>query len=184
MKELQLINPSIDWYTFFATMVSPEYATPEAPVSFQREVMLKFQELLKRTTVDALQDYYLIQSIKQTIGDIQYPCSMKPNLSIRSIEPNTEVSRLYDPPTSEDSDPLDNPIRSRQTTCAKDTMDLYYDIVGRFFTLKTLGATEELQKVQDIANTIYSTWLHETLPTTSWADEETKEKIIQKVNNL
>lgn len=53
--------------------------------------------------------------------------------------------------------------------------------MGRFFALKTIGASEPLDKLNEMTDMIHSTWFQDMLPEANWMDEETKSKSIDKV---
>lgn len=176
LKELESINPTIDWNMFVTTLVSAEYYSPDLPIVFQKECVEMIEKILSTTSVETLQEYFVIQTIKQTADKIVFPIDVDPHLETKSFGFIPQVNDLFKAPTGKE--PLPS---SRRQICAKDTDLKFGNIVGRFFSLKTLGATEELKKVEEMVNTIHSTWLHDLLPTTSWVDRETKAKIIQKV---
>ncbi|KAG2205425.1 hypothetical protein INT47_007210 [Mucor saturninus] len=178
LKEIESINPTIDWNTLVSTLVSSEYPTPDLPVKYLKEYMEDLEELLTTTSVKILQEYFIVRSIQATTSKLSIPESVQSSTvtSLSEYLPQVEIFRA--PTGKEPESP------SQRSECAKDTSLKFYDIFGRFFSLSSLGATDEVMKVEDMVSFLHSTWLYDMLPETSWADEETKAGIIEKIENL
>ncbi|KAI7892360.1 uncharacterized protein EV154DRAFT_191873 [Mucor mucedo] len=178
LKEIESINPTIDWKTLVSTLVSAEYPTPDLPVKYLKEYMEDLEELLTTTSVKILQEYFIVRSIQATTSILSIPKSVQSSTITSFLEPFPQVA-MFRAPTGKEPGSA-----TKRTACAYDTSIKFYDIFGRFFSLSSLGATDEVKKAEDMARFVHSTWLHDMLPETSWADEETKAKIIEKIEKL
>ncbi|KAI7892361.1 uncharacterized protein EV154DRAFT_504900 [Mucor mucedo] len=178
LKKIESINPTIDWNALVSTLVSSEYPTPDLPVKYLKEYMEDLEELLTTTSVKILQEYFIVRSIQATTSKLSIPKSVQSSTMTSFSEsfPQVEIFRA---PTGKEPKSA-----TKRTACAYDTSMKFYDIFGRFFSLSSLGATDEVKKVEDMVSFLHATWLHDMLPETSWADEETKAKIIEKIEML
>ncbi|KAG2205426.1 hypothetical protein INT47_007211 [Mucor saturninus] len=161
LKEIESINPTIDWNTLVSTLVSSEYPTPDLPVKYLKEYMEDLEELLTTTSVKILQEYFIVRSIQATTSKLSIPESVKSSTVASFLEylPQVEIFRA---PTGKEPKSA-----TKRIACARDT-----------------SATDEVKKVEDMASFLHATWLHDMLPETSWADEETKAGIIEKIEKL
>ncbi|KAI7892362.1 uncharacterized protein EV154DRAFT_462639 [Mucor mucedo] len=178
LKEIESINPTIDWNMLVSTLVSPEYPTPDLPIKYVKEYTESLEELLTTTSVKVLQEYFIIRSIQATSSKLSIPESVQSS-TVASFSEYIPQTDTFKAPTGKEPE-----SPSQRSKCAKETSLKFYDIFGRFFSLSSLGATDEVKRVEDMVSFLHATWLHDMLPETSWADEETKAGIIEKIENL
>lgn len=161
-----------------STLISSDYPAPNLPIMFQKGYIKALEELLTTTSVKKLQEYFVIKTIQYTVNKLSFPKSIDFNWIASSSKSASLIDDIFKAPTGKEPKP-----ESKSQKCALDTNMKFYDIIGRFFSLKTLGATKELMKVEDMVKIIHSTWLHDMLPQIDWADDETKAGIIEKVSS-
>ncbi|GAA5806832.1 hypothetical protein MFLAVUS_000180 [Mucor flavus] len=173
LNALKTSSKTIDWEHFFSLMVSPEYATGNPTVVFAESHLTMIDELLSSTSVQVLQEYWIIQTIGQMYSRITVPnvLEVAPPGSEKT-EPFFDATYVKEP--FEETD---------QTICGAETSKTFYDIIGRFFALKTLGASKEKEEADQFVDSIHQSWLTD-LPNTSWLDNATKTKVIEKIEAL
>lgn len=71
-------------------------------------------------------------------------------------------------------------ITTTQAICANEAGTKFYNSIGRFFALKTIGGINEKNEVDDFIHELQTSWLNH-LPATPWLDAATKARAVQKV---
>ncbi|GAA5796981.1 hypothetical protein HPULCUR_002359 [Helicostylum pulchrum] len=173
LNALKTSSKTIDWEHFFSLMVSPEYATGNSTVMFYEPHLAMVDELLSSTSVQVLQEYWIIQTVGQMYGRISVPnvLEVSPPGS-KATEPFFDATYVKEPFQMTD-----------QTICGAETSKTFYDIIGRFFALQTLGASKEKEEADQFVDSIHQSWLAD-LPNTSWLDNATTTKVIEKIEAL
>ncbi|GAA5812984.1 hypothetical protein MFLAVUS_006448 [Mucor flavus] len=169
LKDLIEISPSVDWNLLMTLLVSESYAATNPSVYFEKDMVKAVEAVLAESSVEALQEYFVIKTIKDQMSSFETPGSSDLIMS----------SNAFRAPSSKDPEPT-----ALIATCSTEVQKKFKNIMGRFFILKTIGASEPLEKLEEMTNMIHSTWLQDILPETDWVDEETKAKIIHKIKVL
>ncbi|KAG2228894.1 hypothetical protein INT48_001896, partial [Thamnidium elegans] len=173
LNGLKASSKTIDWEHFFSLMVSPEYATGNSTVIFAEEHLAMIDELISSTSVHVLQEYWIIQTVGQMYSRINVP-----NVLEVSPPSSVETEPFFDATYVKEPSPITD-----QMICGEETSRTFYDIIGRFFALQTLGASKEKEEADQFVDSIHQSWLAD-LPNTSWLDDATKTKVIEKIQAL
>ncbi|GAA5806833.1 hypothetical protein MFLAVUS_000181 [Mucor flavus] len=173
LNALKTSSKTIDWEHFFSLMVSPEYATGNPTVVFAESHLTMIDELLSSTSVQVLQEYWIIQTIGQMYGHITVP-------NVLEVAPpgSGKTEPFFDATYVKEPSPITD-----QMICGSETSKSFYNIIGRFFALQTLGASKEKEEADQFVESIHKSWLAD-LSTTSWIDDSTKAKVIEKIEAL
>lgn len=150
-------------------MVSEDYSLSKLPALFTTKHLQMIDKLLSSTSIKVLQEYWTIRTIQTMFINLKFPASEP-----AKAQPNTTVPVFLAPSSKEAV------ISSPEDICSRETSKNFKNIIGRFFTLSTFGASKEKKQAEMFVDLLHSTWL-EHLPNTNWVDDATKDKIIQKV---
>lgn len=171
IDSLDVNSKHIDWNLFFDSMVSPTYSSKNTSITYSIKHLAEVEKLIRSTSLQVLQDYWTIQTVVQMAPRIKFPSPQEDTAVVENApEPLFEPAYTNEVPKDSIS----------QITCGKETSKKFNNIVGRFFALYIFGASEEKEEADRFVENIYQTWL-EDLPSTTWLDNVTKAKVIEKV---
>ncbi|KAG2231970.1 hypothetical protein INT48_001279 [Thamnidium elegans] len=169
LSDLIEISPSVDWNLLVSSLVSESYAATNPPIYLEKNYIEVVEAAISASSTEILQEYFVIKTLKDQMSSFKTPGSSDLSLT----------SNAFRAPSSKDPEPT-----KLITACSTEVQKKFKDIMGRFFILKTIGASKPLEKLEEMTNMIHSTWLQDILPETDWVDEETKAKIIHKIKLL
>jgi hypothetical protein len=177
LKDLQAISTIIPWDVILTQLVSADYATPDLQLAFIPEQIQQLEELLSVTPVQALQEYFVIRAVMTKSSGLQFPDGVyNPTMSTSTgLVSKSAAKDTFRAPTTRDPATL-----TPEERCGGETSINFKHIVGRFFALETLGATEAKKEVEEFVDVIYAAWL-EDITKATWIDQKTRVKLIQKV---
>ncbi|KAG2234285.1 hypothetical protein INT48_002875 [Thamnidium elegans] len=161
LSDLKVNSTTINWDTFFTTLVSEEYTLSNPSVMFTKDYITAIDTLLSSQTPQVLQEYFVIKTVLEKLDSLRF---LEPDMF---IAPDTKESVIYTP----------------EELCSRETSKNYKYIIWRFFVLKSFGASKEKKQVEDMADLLHQTWMDE-LPNNTWLDDGTKVKLLEKVKAI
>ena len=131
-------------------------------MAYTIEQISAIDALIAETSVKALQSFWIVSTVKARASNLK-----------------TGNTASFRAPTTRDPATL-----TTQEICGGETSKKFKQIMGRFFTLATFGASAEKKIAEDFVDMLHFTWLNDMLPHTSWIGEETKKTVIDKVKAI
>ncbi|KAI8639292.1 hypothetical protein BD408DRAFT_421706 [Parasitella parasitica] len=159
----------IDWSTFISDL-NPEYTSnPANAIRAVQNYLQPWEKLISTFTLKKLQDFFTVRfTLDRFTKGMIFPF-------------NSAIPSLANQTTSENSFAAN--ITTRQAACAIDVGTNFYNSVGRFFALKTIGGINEKIEIDALIHELQTSWLNH-LPGTPWLDAATKTRAIEKINLL
>lgn len=171
LQGLKDSSKMIDWDTFLAFIVSENYASSNSLAKYNDKHFKILDELLLSTPVKVLQEYWIIRTVQMMFDSLHFPGDeLVVNTRAKKKVPN------FVAPSSKEAANV-----SPKDICGQETSVRFKNIIGRFFTLSSFGASNEKKQAEDFVKFLQLTWL-DHLPNTEWVDDVTRTKIIEKVH--
>lgn len=164
LSDFQSQNPLIDWTGILESLIpNGGINSVDSIIIRTPEYFTRLNEVLsKNTTLQALQEYYIIQLIISKVHALDEASRAAYREMNGKISSGTSVEQ------------------PRWRVCVTYASGVFGNALGRYYTLKKFGSENERKKAETFLQTIHDAWL-ERLPEVDWLDEQTRQKAIEKV---
>lgn len=164
LSDFQSQNPLIDWTGILESLIpNGGINSVDSIIIRTPEYFTRLNEVLsKNTTLQALQEYYIIQLIISKVHALDEASRAAYREMNGKISSGTSVEQ------------------PRWRVCVTYASGVFGNSLGRYYTLKKFGSENERKKAETFLQTIHDAWL-ERLPEVDWLDEQTRQKAIEKV---
>ncbi|KAI8889921.1 zincin, partial [Backusella circina FSU 941] len=166
LDEFQEQNPLINWNSIFKSLVQPTIPLPDKIIDRTPSYYKKLNSFLSSgIKMKTLQEYFVIKHIIHYINMLDSESRATYRKLVGSIISGTSVEQ------------------PRWRTCTSYTSDVFQELLGRYYVLKSFGSDEDRKKSETFMDAIYKAWMSK-LPDADWLDAETRKKAIEKLNSI